>query len=523
MREPAVPDSNGKQPRAGTGRPGLAAFRRAAQISSFSLLAFIIWNTKYPPGSFINPDFLFKLDPFVMLSASIAERVLLPGLALSAATLAVTAMFGRIFCGFICPLGAIMDFTSWIKKLVFKRPASEPEPSPFRHLKYIPLAAVMAAALFGHQFSWMIDPVTIFVRSFSMNVHPLANGAIDRSMEGLIKLSGYNESIDALYNAMRESILSQSSPSFPHSGTILAVFLAVLVLVFVKRRLWCRYLCPLGALLAIFARKTPYARTAEGCRENCRACRNDCRMNAIRGDGSYLPEECVLCFDCIGTCPWQKTSFGFRLPGPRAEKMTGGGTTMTRNRFLASASTLAICLMDCRAFAGAPEGLLRPPSSLPEEKFLNRCIRCGNCMKVCPTNFIHPADLSSGLSGIWSPRLNTAIGYCEYNCDLCGRVCPTGAIEAFLPATKWKKKIGMAEIDKSLCLPWAKGENCIVCEEHCPVPEKAVKLNKKTAGGVRLYLPRIDADLCIGCAICEFKCPVKPKKAVIIKPVGSRK
>ena len=135
MREPAAPGPNGKQSRAGTGRPVHAAIRRAAQISSFSLLAFIIWNTKYPLGSFINPDFLFKLDPFVMLSASIAERVLLPGLALSAATLAVTAVFGRIFCGFICPLGAMMDFTSWIKKLVSKKQPSEPEPSAFRLLK----------------------------------------------------------------------------------------------------------------------------------------------------------------------------------------------------------------------------------------------------------------------------------------------------------------------------------------------------------------------------------------------------
>ena len=96
--------------------------------------------------------------------------------------------------------------------------------------------------------------------------------------------------------------------------------------------------------------------------------------------------------------------------------------------------------------------LIRPPGSVAENEFLSRCIRCGECMRVCPTNAIHPTTLEAGLAGIWSPMMLMSVGYCEYNCTICGKVCPTDAIEELTVEEKQEVKIGTAHVDRSRCL-----------------------------------------------------------------------
>ena len=169
--------------------------------------------------------------------------------------------------------------------------------------------------------------------------------------------------------------------------------------------------------------------------------------------------------------------------------------------------------------------LIRPPGALPEDEFLARCIRCGECMKVCPTNAIHPTSLEGGVEGVWTPVLNMPVGYCDYECNLCSQVCPTHAIRQVDVPEKKKIKIGLAYIDKNRCLPWAYSKTCIVCEEHCPTPKKAIwfeEVEVLNIQGEKLTIkqPRVDPDLCIGCGICETKCPVKGQAAVRVTSVG---
>jgi MauM/NapG family ferredoxin protein len=170
-------------------------------------------------------------------------------------------------------------------------------------------------------------------------------------------------------------------------------------------------------------------------------------------------------------------------------------------------------------------GLVRPPGALAEEEFLDKCIRCGECMKVCPTNAIQPAMFEAGLEEMWTPVLKQELAYCEYKCNMCTQVCPTGAIQKMTLEEKKKVKIGLAHVDKSRCLPYAYARMCQVCYEHCPLPEKAIKLEDvkaTTASGTSITVkqPHVNIDLCIGCGICQNKCPVSDQAAIRVSSVG---
>jgi formate hydrogenlyase subunit 6/NADH:ubiquinone oxidoreductase subunit I len=199
---------------------------------------------------------------------------------------------------------------------------------------------------------------------------------------------------------------------------------------------------------------------------------------------------------------------------------------MSRKDFLfLLLSSLAVLGFGKRASGSAGTGkgggtVIRPPAALKEPEFINRCIRCGNCMKVCPTNGLQPSLLESGLEGIWTPQLVSEIGYCEYNCTLCGNVCPTGAIKKVSQEEKHRVKLGIAEINRSICLAWASNLECIVCEEHCPVADKAVKLVEDKWNGKIIYKPYVDKELCVGCGICQNKCPARPQRAIKVSPEG---
>jgi ferredoxin len=165
--------------------------------------------------------------------------------------------------------------------------------------------------------------------------------------------------------------------------------------------------------------------------------------------------------------------------------------------------------------AEADPQLLRPPGAGKERDFLALCVRCGHCLKVCPTNGLQPAMLKGGIEGLFAPYLVMSRGYCEYNCTLCGQVCPTGALPVLSMQEKHETVIGKAFFDLDRCLPWAEYEECICCEEHCPIPEKAihfdtVQVRSNTGELVTLQRPRVIYDDCIGCGICENKCPVSP-------------
>ena len=220
--------------------------------------------------------------------------------------------------------------------------------------------------------------------------------------------------------------------------------------------------------------------------------------------------------------------FVFRTPKPFIKEES---VDLSRRYFLASLAG-GLLLSPLIRFNYHPklkyDRLIRPPGTDRDDVFLDKCIRCGQCMKICPTNVIQPAVLQTGVEGFYSPIMAMRLGYCDYRCNLCGQVCPTGAIEKLKLKDKQKDIIGLALFNKDRCLPWYKNENCDVCEKNCPIPGKAIRMQERKIidnNGEKKVVnyPYIVEDLCNGCGKCEYVCPVNGTAGVLISRKPEKK
>ena len=116
-----------------------------------------------------------------------------------------------------------------------------------------------------------------------------------------------------------------------------------------------------------------------------------------------------------------------------------------------------------------------------------------------------------------TPRLVPSQGHCEYQCNVCQHLCPTGAIQPFEIEEKANVKLGNARIDRNSCIAWYRDEYCLVCDEHCPY--KAVYW-KMIDNRLR---PFVDPQVCVGCGMCENKCPVNPVSAIRVYSQGEKR
>ena len=482
----------------------------------------------------------FEWDPLVALANAIASRALYRGLLWSLVILLPTLFLGRFFCGWICPMGTLQHFVGNMPS-ESKRGKQRTEANRYKRwqtIKYVVLIAGLVAAAFGSMAIGWLDPFSLLVRSIGLSILPAFNFVVraaltplEHSHVAVIKATG------ELTHAVLAVFLLDFRQAHFAQGLVLGILFIVILFASLRvTRLWCRSICPLGALLGAVSRWSILGLHKDP--ESCNNC-NRCLLHCQGGDDPiggalWRKSECLMCMNCVGSCPEHGLTFRFF----RKEKEVAS-PDLGRRRTLTglAAGAVAVPLMRANTGMGKSrnERLLRPPGALDEPEFLSRCIRCGECMKVCPNNALHPTLDEAGLEGLWSPTLVPRIGYCEPSCVLCSEVCPTGAIWQITPREKgWvvgvgaksqPVRLGAAFYDRGRCLPWAMATECIVCEEWCPVSPKAIYVEEAqvvdSAGNTKtLKQPRVDPSRCVGCGACEFACPLQEHPAVYVTSIG---
>jgi len=481
--------------------------RVAWQAFFLALFVFLGFVTTFSRLGGYPASILLELDPFAAAATAAATGSLYRGLLWSLLVVVATLLLGRAFCGWVCPLGTLQHLVAWAA-----RPSATPqavEANRYRRsqrLKYYVLIAFAAAAPTGIVQVGLLDPIALVSRSFTAAVWPAAARATD-----LVALK----------------------PPVVHLAWLIAAVFGLLVAIGLTRpRFFCRVLCPLGALLGVLSRFALWriARDPARC--------NDCERCLRRCDAAADPHtypraaECHVCFNCIDDCPEEALAFRF---APTAGVQVD--TPDWSRRGVLVSTFVGLVLHPAGRVAGAegrPDAaVIRPPGSLAEADFLARCLKCAQCVRVCPTSVLQPATFEAGLEGLWTPVLAMRAGYCELNCTLCGHVCPTGAIERLTIERKLglgrfqgqPVRLGTAFFDQGRCLPWAMDTPCVVCEEVCPTSPKAIFSKEVAVVGRRgetitLRRPQIDPVLCVGCGICEHECPVTDLAGVRVTAVG---
>lgn len=420
-------------------------------------------------------NWFLELDPLVALGTLITTGTVYAGLLWALLPVMLTVLLGRFFCGWVCPFGTLNHFIGYLahrgRRTVEKTALNRPRSG--QRIKYwilFYLLAVAGADFFGllplkerglgvSLQTGLLDPISLMTRSVNLLLIPLLDGL------------PIHFSISQRY--------------YEGAWAIGFLFLTLLSLNLLFPRFYCRFLCPLGALFGLLSRFAIWriGKQTAGCGK-CNLCDRDCE-GACAPSGEIRIAECVLCMNCRNGCPHNRIRYQIpvsasgELPGPDLAR---------RGVLLSLASgvvTVPLLGLDAGISTNWNPQVIRPPGALDEARFLGRCLKCGQCMRVCPTNVIQPAVFQAGIEGLWSPVLNFRIGTsgCQHNCIACGQICPTSAIRPLSPDERMGRndykeqgaiRIGTAFIDRGRCLPWAMNRPCIVCQENCPVSPKAI-------------------------------------------------
>jgi polyferredoxin len=483
------------------------------------------------------PSQLFLyLDPLISLFAIIAGQSLIAIAAYSIITVVFTILFGRVFCGYMCPLGTIIDqFASLSEVFNIKQKA-------FKKIKVLPLlilALVLTLSFYSIGAAMIFDPISLTTRAATIAI---------ATVKAVIDQLGMNLPLDqfggqggAFGNGFDQpSYVGGGGAILISTGWILLFLAAIIGLNLLGKRFWCRYLCPLGALLGLIGRIPLIRRKVdpEAC-VSCMKCAKSCDMQAVTKKGQATDAaNCTLCLECVDVCPKNAITAGLKpeltteVPSRRTALAVLGGTAA------------AVALAPLTSQASPNEAaFIRPPGVSDEEKFLSMCIRCGECVAACPTKVLQPAFLQNGLEALWTPQLDFTNASCSYNCNSCGNVCPTGAIQYLALAKKQAFAIGTAQINEEGC------RRCARCAQLCPVPGGAIKFGIPDAvngmnnsngsnglngsgnsggfsgpngssngghGGRSRGSISVDSSKCIGCGVCVQVCPVRDNKPVRI-------
>lgn len=392
------------------------------------------------------------------------------------------AIVGKAFCSWVCPIGFMVELTDNI-------------PSPKKKKGKQRLEQMT-------QWYWML-PVVLVV-SF---------------IAGVPAFQSFSP-IGIFYRAIL-------------FGLGLEVIVLLLILAFELagiKRAWCRYLCPLGAFYALWGRLSPLGININNLEcTKCQRCVRVCDYTAIElkktiTEGLPRMESslCTRCGSCLDICPEGALSFKFQLPGfiskqekpalsveMKEEVSSTKEKTWELSRREAFQVGGAVAVGGIMTLVMAPvkktsPSLLRPPGAGTDAEFLAQCIRCGQCIEVCPEKALLAGEAKFGLS-LGTPYFIPREAPCTLCMD-CPEVCPTGALK---PLPMEEVRIGVAVIDEERCYAYH-DDNCRSCWNNCPLYDEALYMKE-------FQYPVVVEDKCTGCGLCEYTC-VMDEPAIKVIP-----
>ncbi len=550
----------------------IVRIRRAVQIATFMLfVAFFLLTTATGENKYgVDKNFFMLLDFLNTLKNTIASHHLAlyavgPGLFI----LLLTLWGGRIFCGWICPLGTTIDIADRLLyrkgRIFYSKKRSETR--RFRNYKYIYLLTGLGALAWGIDILAFGDPISLITRTFTFVIYPptafVWNAILNSADAPPLHIGSVIYRMGGNLDSLRFPMTH-----YYNGVAVMLIFVGLLALSGYQERFWCRNLCPYGGLLALISRISwlRHYIKMDGC-IHCKKCELQSRMGSYENldrNAKAAPQhsisECIQCFRCETICPTDVIQIQARIPAsikeklrlapagdaPRPEPQTE--IDLGKRRVVASLGAGILWGTLVKSSPSEYQGIMRrynrnekamrPPGALEESAFVAACTRCAECMKVCPTNALQPATFEFGLEGLWTPMLIPSIGPCAEKCTSCGDVCPTGAIRPFTWQDKrYKIKMGLANVDKSTCVAWNGGRDCIVCAEVCPysavvfkdtfddtlpkdptlpIDHKDPITGKEDNRGRTKRVPTVDERLCTGCGLCEYHCPVLPTHSIVV-------
>lgn len=458
--------------------------------------------------SAVPVDAFLRLDVLAIASAALAGKMWVWALVWAGVLVGLTLVLPRFFCGYICPLGTLIDGFDWLVGGRVKRLHVRGRPW-WGAARYFLMAAVLAASLMGVMLAGFIAAIPLLTRGLVFFVD--------------------------LY---RGTTGGQAGLPPIETGQYLAMGLlaGVLVLGLMGRRFWCRYLCPTGAVFSLVGLLRLTDRKVHASCVSCGKCVKACAFGAIQDDFSARATDCTFCQTCGGVCPAGAIHFTTRSAdrqpaGPSGNGTSGAETSLSRRGFLAGGlgglggAAVAMTAGRLLGSSGDPAGgaaIVRPPGSIPEDGFLDACIRCGQCMKACPSGLLQPVGFQQGAWGLWTPQARFDWASCQPGCNICGQVCPTGAIRKLPLDEKQALHMGTAVVDTRTCLPHNGAECTMWCLQACRRAGHDA-IEPDLPDDADFAVPLVDAHKCVGCGACQHACfAVNVRKEGRIRQAGLR-